>query len=272
MLDPHPGSAVEYWFFKVNSGGEALLVDWIARRRSGDHAVRVSIHSPRGRAVRFLPIPVVSLAEGENTLTETHTKGRVEDVTWDLAMEILDPPIAPDVFPARLLHLLDLAVVVAPEVRFTGSMTHAGQSFEVAGAKGVLAQYWGRRLPREWWWISTNQFDAPDLAVECDLFRSGVWGIPASAPAGYLFIKHGELRKLIMSPTARTRVSGTPEKFEIAFRRLGKPSIRLRATGSSYGDLGERIVNTLVGDLEVWEGNTLIGRATGTAGLERRPR
>ena len=46
--------------------------------------------------------------------------------------------------------------------------------------------------------------------------------------------------------------------------------IRLNARGSDYGDLGDGISNTLVGDLELWEGERLIGRAQGTAGLERR--
>jgi hypothetical protein len=32
ILSPHPSAALEYWFFKVNSGPIALLVDWIARR------------------------------------------------------------------------------------------------------------------------------------------------------------------------------------------------------------------------------------------------
>jgi hypothetical protein len=37
VLSPHPASALEYWFFKVNAGPVALLVDWIARRRVNEN-------------------------------------------------------------------------------------------------------------------------------------------------------------------------------------------------------------------------------------------
>lgn len=30
MLASHPHAAIEYWYFKVNAGPLALLVDWIA--------------------------------------------------------------------------------------------------------------------------------------------------------------------------------------------------------------------------------------------------
>jgi len=46
MLPPHPSSAIEYWFFKVNQGSMALIVDWIERRKLNAHVLRVSIHSP----------------------------------------------------------------------------------------------------------------------------------------------------------------------------------------------------------------------------------
>ena len=36
-LSSHPHAALEYWFFKVNSGPVALLVDWIARRKRDEH-------------------------------------------------------------------------------------------------------------------------------------------------------------------------------------------------------------------------------------------
>lgn len=53
MLSAHPSFALEYWFFKVNSGPIALIVDWIARRRVNQHWLRVSIHSPYKREVLF---------------------------------------------------------------------------------------------------------------------------------------------------------------------------------------------------------------------------
>ena len=52
-FEPHPSSALEYWFFKVNADNIALIVDWIERRKSGAHVVRASIHSPYRREVVF---------------------------------------------------------------------------------------------------------------------------------------------------------------------------------------------------------------------------
>ena len=40
MLTSHPSAALEYWFFKVNAGPTALLVDWIEKRRLGERLVR----------------------------------------------------------------------------------------------------------------------------------------------------------------------------------------------------------------------------------------
>lgn len=36
MLTLHPTAAIEYWYFKVNAGSIALIVDWIARRIGGE--------------------------------------------------------------------------------------------------------------------------------------------------------------------------------------------------------------------------------------------
>jgi hypothetical protein len=74
----------------------------------------------------------------------------------------------------------------------------------------------------------------------------------------------------VTAPPAIARVADTPEKFEIEFRRWGAQTITLSARGRDYGDLGDGIVNTLVGDLQIRRGGRLIARAEGTAGLERR--
>lgn len=62
MLSLHPSAALEYWFFKVNDGSVALLVEWIALRTSGANILRASTHSPVQRVVLFdsLPSPMIS--------------------------------------------------------------------------------------------------------------------------------------------------------------------------------------------------------------------
>jgi hypothetical protein len=54
------------------------------------------------------------------------------------------------------------------------------------------------------------------------------------------------------------------------FSGIGRKKITLVGSGREYGDFGERIINTLTGDLDIFEDNQLVASAKGTAGLERR--
>lgn len=73
-----------------------------------------------------------------------------------------------------------------------------------------------------------------------------------------------------MAPLGLAHVRGVPEKFQIEIHRLGRKNVILTATGREYGDFGDGIINTLVGDLEIYRGNQFVARAHGSAGLERR--
>ena len=269
MLSPHPSTALEYWFFKVNSGSVALLVDWITYRRRNENVLRVSIHSDHQRTVLFdkLPSPMI---DEQNFLTTQRTVGQLNDIAWALDIECDDERIEPDVFPANLLRMTDLILVSAPIATFTGWIRHGPLQFDLEHESGMISHYWGRQLAHEWWWVSANQFDREGIAVECAVFRSSLWGIPIRLPLAYLYLHSANERKFIISPPAFAHATGTPEKFEIQFRPFAAKAITLRAHGRDYGDLGDGIVNTLVGDLEIWEGNRLIARAEGTAALERR--
>lgn len=271
MLSPHPASALEYWFFKVNAGPVALLVDWIARRRVNENWLRVSVHSPRRRAVLFEK-PSAPLFAERSFLSTARTVGQIDDVAWELEIDAGGEWIAPDIFPAKLLRMPDLVLVSAPLATFTGWIQIGEQRFQLQRAPGMMSHYWGRQLAPEWWWVSANQFDREGVAVECTVLRSGVWGIPIGLPLAYLYLCDGATREFVIAPPALARVRGSPEKFEIQFRRLGAETITLNAQGRDYGDLGDGIANTLVGDLEIRKGGRLIARAQGTAGLERRAR
>jgi hypothetical protein len=268
LFAPRPAAALEFSFFKVNAGPVALLVDWIDRRPEAQRWLRVSIHSPRGREVLFQEIAQAAPAVG-GSLSEVHTQGYLGDVSWSLDIDTGPDRIAPDVPPAGLLRMADLALESAP---LTGTIRHRGQDFEVRGAPGHLSHYWGRQLPAEWWWVSASQFEGVDLAVECGVIRSAVWGAPVRLPLGYLYLRRPDsaARALWMAPMGLARVKGTPDAFEIRIRRMGAPTVSLACTGRDFGDLGEGIMNTLVGDVEVREGGVLLARAHGTAALERR--
>ena len=148
MLASHPDRPLEYWFFKVNAGSVALLVDWIVRRKQAAHLVRVSLHSPQQRAVLFdkLPAPMIP---GENYLTTERTAGRVGDISWALDIECADERIQPDVFPARLLRMTDVVLDSAQDgdiLRGEGHVVGGSGARQKRGVFGRQGKALGRRL------------------------------------------------------------------------------------------------------------------------------
>ena len=270
MLTPHPSAAIEYFFFKVNAGPIALIVDWIERRKLNEHWLRVSIHSPHKREVIFEKLD--RLMPGDNLLSTQKTIGRAGDVSWELDVDMGHEHIKPDIFPAGLLRMPDTLYESAPRATFTGWIRHGSQQTELRGLHGAVTQYWGRQLTQEWWWLSAHQFDQEDVALECSVFKTSLWGTSAQMPFAFLYLHRNGKRDYLLAPPNATNVDGTPDNFQIEFRRPGGKKITLTATGHEYEDFGfnDRIINTLTGDLEIREDNRVIARAQGTAGLERR--
>lgn len=269
MLRTHPTEPLEYWFFKVNHGRTALLVDWICQRATDVGVVRISIHSPVGGEVLFSPHPAI-LRHGAPELAMQETAWRRGSVRWHLAIEASPDRIRPRLFPAEQLKLFDMSLESAPSATFDGWIEHQGERFPVDHASGMLSHYWGRQLPEEWWWLSANQFANAEVSVECTVLRSRVWGTRMSMPLGYLYYRNGSRRRLIISPPGKLKAAGSPDSFEVRAASFGGPVITLKAKGRDYHSLGEDIFNTLTGDLEVWEGDALVAQCSGAAGLERR--
>jgi hypothetical protein len=194
------------------------------------------------------------------------------DIRWHLYLEPSSDRIRPQLFFAEQLQVFDMSLESAPRVTFNGWIEHRGQRFPILDSDGMLSHYWGRRLPREWWWISANRFEDPEVSVECTLLRSRVWGSSASVPVGYLYCRSQSRRRLLISPPARIRAVGSPEAFRVTADSIGGARITLAATGREYASFGQGIINTLVGDLVLSEGGTILSAAHGTAGLERRER
>ena len=270
MLQPHSSAALEYWFFKFNHEGKALLVDWICRRRLNTGVLRISIHSPIRREVLFSPHPAI-LKHGAPELAMQETSWPRGDVRWHLSLQASPDRIRPQIFPAEQLKFFDMSLESAPTVAFNGWIEHRGERYSVVDAQGMLSHYWGRGLPREWWWISANQFDGADISVECTALRSRVLGTSLHAPLGYLYYRNGSRTRRLISPPARIKVTGSPDAFEVRADSVVGARITLKATGREYASLGDGIINTLAGDLEVWEGDQMVAQAQGTAALERRP-
>jgi hypothetical protein len=269
MLRPHPACQLEYWFFKFNHQGVALLVDWIARRRTGAGVIRISIHSPTAKEVIFLDHAPI-LENGPPELSMQATSWYEGDVRWELALETSVERIRPQIFPAEQLKVFDMSLVSAPRVSFNGWVEHRGNRYPIDQALGMVSHYWGRRLPEEWWWISANQFSDADVSVECSFLRSRIWGSPISVPIGYFYYRRGSRSSLLISPPARITVAGSQDAFQVVVRSLLRRKIILEARGREYADLGDGIVNTLNGDLQLTEVGKTVAYAEATAGLERR--
>ena len=268
MLTPHSTSNIEYWFFKVNKGPIALIVDWIERRKLNEHVLRVSVHSPYKREVIFEKLD--AFMPSDNCLSQTKTVGHSGDVSWNLDIDLGKERIKPDVFPASLLNMSDTFYESAPLAKFSGWIRHGTEKFTLDQVRGAVIQYWGRQLLQEWWWLSAHQFDQEGVALECSVFRTSLWGSSIHMPFAFLYLYRNGKSDYLMAPPNSVKTEGSPEKFTIEFSRIGRKKITLVGTGREYGDFGERISNTLTGDLDILEGNQLIASAKGTAGLERR--
>jgi hypothetical protein len=142
VLSPHPASALEYWFFKVNAGPVALLVDWIARRRMNENWLRVSVHSPHKRAVLF---EKQSSLFTERSFSAGRTVGQIEDVAWELEIDPSGECIAPDIFPAKLLRMPDSSSS-ARRWRVHRLDPTGEQRTQLQRAPGMMSHYWGRQL------------------------------------------------------------------------------------------------------------------------------
>ena len=269
------GSPLEYWFFKLNAGSLAFLVDLIIRRGLNTAEVRVSLWvDGLGRVERLTSTSWLVEGErvdiAESTFGPQGSTGRVADIEWDLQQELGDSRIEPAVPPIRWLHPFDMEIASRPWAKFSGQVRVADRTFECEDVPGLVSHYWGRRLPDRWWWISANQFEGSDIAVEALLAHTRLWNTERILMnAGYLWIEDRGNRHLVIHPlNGLIRVEGSPEGFILKARRIGRPDLAVHCSASlnTYSDLGEGIQQTLIGTCLI----PGAGEARGTAGLEFR--
>jgi hypothetical protein len=170
----HRKAALEYWFFKVNAGPVALLVDWIARRDRHEQALRAIVHSPAGREVLF--DSYTAMDSGPRVLTMEGTKGAVGNLEWDLSLHVGPERLAPQIFPAGQLRMFDLALISAPMVEFSGWMRHGADRHRIDRAPGILSHYWGRQLALDWWWVSASRGSEDQHTRTARSCRAGRFG------------------------------------------------------------------------------------------------
>lgn len=258
---------LEYWFLKLNVPGLAFLVDLIAR--PSDAEVRLSywvdgrghvVHEPFARA----STDGATARVGENTLGLAASSGAAGTVEWRLRYVVGPRVVDPGQF-TRLLRPFDLELVSLPGTRFDGEVIVDGRRFAIDGAPGLVAHYWGARLPPHWHWVSVN---TADLDVDGVVSDSRIWGSPVTMRAGYLYVADGQHRRMVISPLTglvRAREHGHELTISATAPSMGRLTARFTADPAQRNDLGMGISQTLVGDCEI-AGR----RIAGTAGIERR--
>jgi hypothetical protein len=267
------GTALEYWFLKLHSGDLAFLVDFIGRRAIGEAEVRLSLWVRGTGRVEHHRSTAWS-ADGHRVVvddcefTAHSSQGAVGDVEWDVQYDAGRSRVAPRVPLLSRLHPFDLDLISYPRTQYTGSVTVAGERFELADTPGSVTHYWGRRLPDRWHWISANAFTGTDLVVEAVLMRTRFWGARPALTAGYLWTAEAGREHTLVSPlNGLMSIAGNPEAFTLIGRGpRGTTRLQGSAAAAQYNDLAEGIQQTLHGSL------TVVGRGLTDphAGLEHR--
>ena len=255
---------LEYWFLKFNAPGLAFLADLIVRPGGGE--VRLSVWvDGRGRVIHEPGVPNGDARVGESVIAANSSRGTAGGVEWDLHFEV--GPVWVD--PGRMTRALrpfDLEIVSAPGTLFSGTVTVDGRAFTFDALPGLVAHYWGARLPRRWHWVSVN---APSFDVDAIVSHSRLWGLPGpTVSVSYLYLDDRTRRRTIVSPlNGLVRSSGVPggDVDLMAWAPSGGTRLRFSAPRAAYNDLGEGIRQTLVGTLEIGR-----DRYDGIAGIEVR--
>lgn len=266
---------IEYWFFKLNHGGLAFLVDFILRGERDHGEMRISLWVDGHGRVEHANVPTWStktpfVTIGDCSFGDGSSRGVVGDVEWDLSYELGPARLHPAVPPVSWLHPFDTDIINRPQARFAGTVRVGDRDFSVPETEGLISHYWGRRLMNEWWWISANQFDRPGIVLEVSVARSRLWGLRAPAvKIGYLWLQTPNSSHMVKSPVnGIISVAGRPDQFTVTARSITGRTVRLSCTApmDSYNHLGEGIRQTLLGTCAI-DG---LATAVGSAGLERR--
>lgn len=265
----HPRRArLEYWFLKFNVPGFAFLADLIVGPDGGE--VRLSYwRGLHGRVIHERPdittVRGTTVRIGECTLGPDSSAGVAGEVEWRLRYEAGPRLVDPGRFTHRI-RPFDMELLSVPGTQFHGEVFVGGERFAVDGAHGLLAHYWGDRLPPRWHWISVN---TPDLDIDGAVIDSRVWGLPrVTLRAGYLYVaEHGRQRLVISPLTGLVRAKREGDALLMEAITPGRERLAARCTADQalFNDLGQGISQTLVGDCEIGG-----RRITGVAGIERR--
>ncbi len=267
-------SPLEYWFWKVRTPEGGAIVDFVVRRETGVAEVRVSTWRPG-----VCPVIRESSTEwsgdaegiriGDSHLDASGSAGSAGDVRWQVRWDLGAARLAPRPDWFGPLHPFDMELVASPDVYLRGLLRLGARTIKLDGA-GMVAHYWGRRLPDRWTWISASGFDDdPDAHLEALLVSSRLWGGPLHVPAGYVWLsENGKVDETVEPLTGAIKVTRNDHAVRISSLRADgrRHTIECSAPLASFNEVGDGIEQSLSADLSI-DGRL---RATGSVGLEFR--
>ena len=208
------------------------------------------------------------------------SSGSVGPASWNLRFEqepaqLLVPP-----GPLRWARALDVSVASWPICSATGRVRIGAADAAVEHQPAMTCHYWGRQLPREWVWLSANDFERAGVAVEVALLKSALWGVNVPLPAaGYAWLRNDGRESLIASPLTGlvSRRDKSSTAIEVAVRALRAGFwLRAEAPLDSFVDLGDGITQSLNARCEIRLPGAMPTTRSVSAALEfrgaRRPR
>ena len=267
-------SPLEYWFWKVMTPAGGAIVDFVVRRETGTAEVRVSTWRPG-----VYPVIHESSAEssggaegiriGESHLDASGSAGSAGDVRWEVRWDLGAIRLAPRPDWFGPLHPFDMELVARPHAHLRGLLRLGPRTIKLDGA-GVVAHYWGRRLPDRWTWISASGFDDdPDARLEALLVSSRLWGGPLHVPAGYVWISEGgHVEETVEPLTGAITLTRHGHGVRLGSLRADgrRHTIECSAPPDTFNDVGDGVEQSLSADLSL-DGRV---RVTGSVGLEFR--
>jgi hypothetical protein len=265
---------LEYWFWKVRTPEGGAIMDYVVRRDAGTVEVRVSTWRPDVCPVIHessteWSAGVEGIRIGGSHLDATGSAGSAGDVRWEVRWDLGAPRLAPRPDWFGPLHPFDMELVARPHARLRGLLRLGPRTIKLDGA-GVVAHYWGRRLPDRWTWISASGFDDdPDARLEALLVSSRLWNGPLHVPAGYVWLSaDGHVEETVEPLTGAIRLTRDGHAVRISSLRADgrRHTIECTAPSSTFNEVGDGVEQSLSADLSL-DGRL---RATGSVGLEFR--
>ncbi|HYF24332.1 MAG TPA: hypothetical protein VD931_01195 [Baekduia sp.] len=148
------------WFMAMNADGDVRLA------RKATFAIDRLVAEPDPFRLHL----------DESVLTDRGMAGSFDDVAWELSWTPT-LPVAEHVHP--LLQRARIARTVLclphPDLAVSGTVSFAGRTLELDGAKGGQAHLWGSKHGGRWTWAHCNDFaDAQSRAPQPETYVDGV--------------------------------------------------------------------------------------------------